>query len=306
MSSTHHELPDRRSVLLLAGYGLWLLISRALSLSLVVYFLTRQGRSASFEEINEAFSNHQIIFAGASSALFLIFMRGIAPLLGREQELNFSWREMRTDYLPAFFQGFVLATSMVAAFLLLGTYRFVGFFVQIEDSFLAVLGIAARMGALLAIALCEESIFRSDKMSTPFNPIRILLIAVIYCVVKLAQFDLSWMHFATLFLFSVSLSVRRMTERSFLGCAGFWSALLIAFQPVFSLPVFGSDFSGLIMLKYQYQPMLGRLASHLNPMISGGAGGPLSSIGLQLILLIEIVRGLILYKKSLLKPSLSL
>jgi hypothetical protein len=305
MSSTFHGLSEKikKRVPILAAYAAWILILRLLCLSFVVYFLTRQGRSATFEEINESFSNNEIIFIGLSSGLFLLLLKGLAPLIDRSGSLDFSYRELASSYLPGFLQGAALATSIVLGFLLVGTLRFVGFFVQIEDTPLVILGIICRIGAFLAIGLCEEYIFRSEPLSGPHEPQRvfgrILTVALVYCVVKLAQFQLSWMHCLTLFLFSTALSIRRLTEKSFWSGAGFWSGVLIVFHPIFSLPVFGSDFSGIFLLKYQSQ-------TAIPSVISGGPGGPLSSVAFQAILLIEIARGLLACKKSLFKATRSL
>jgi hypothetical protein len=283
---------------LIAAYGAWILVFRLMALSFLVYFLTRAGRTASFEEINESFATNEIVFIGLGSTIFLVMIRALSPLLDRAGELRFSFSQFRISYLPGFFQGLALASGVIAALVLVGSLRFVGFFVQIEDTSFAVFGIVLRVLALFAMGLCEEILFRSRKFSNLFY---IFTLAVIYCVVKLAQFDLSWMHFATLFLLSAALSVKRVGEDSFLKGAGFWSAILIVFHPIFSLPIFGNDFSGILLLKYQPQKFI-------PPFISGGPGGPLSGVILQAILLIEIVRGLAIFKihkKSLFKHTLT-
>jgi hypothetical protein len=280
-----------KPVFLIAAYGAWMLVFRLLSLSFLVYFLTRAGRTATFEEINESFATNEIVFIGLGSALFALALRGFAPLFDRDGRTGVSLAQIKNSYIPGFLQGLVLAAGVIAALLLVGSIRFVGFFVQIEDTSLAILGIVLRVLAILVLGFSEEILFRSRKVSVIGQ---VLTLSVIYCVVKLAQFDLSWMHFVTLLLLSVSLSVRRLREESFLNGAGFWSAVLIVFHPIFSLPIFGSDFSGIFLLKYQE-------LKFIPPFISGGAGGPLSGVILQVILLIEIVRGSLIYKKSLLK-----
>jgi hypothetical protein len=277
-----------KPAILIAAYGAWILVFRLMCLSFVVYFLTRAGHPTTFEEINESFANNEISFIGLSSACFILLLRGLAPLIDREQSLLISWKSFRSSYVPGFLQGAVLALGIVAASLIIGSVRYVGFFVQIEDTPLAVLGIILRVGALLAIGLCDEYLFRPMAASVPA---RILAFSLLYCVVKLAQFDLSWMHFLTLFLFSTALAVRRLNEGGFLGGAGFISAILIIFHPFFSLPVFGSDFSGIFLLKYQNQAFLPSL-------ISGGAGGPLSGVAFQAVLLIETLRSWISFKRS--------
>jgi hypothetical protein len=288
-----------KSIVLAISYVAWILAFRLISLSFVVYFLTRAGHPATFEEINDAFSNNEITFIGLSAGCFLFLLKSLAPLIEAstsETELKFSFRDIRDEYFPGFLQGALLALSIVAGLLLTGCVRYVGFFVQIEDAGLAVLGIVLRVIALIAIGLCEEYLFRRVSRTVP---VQIGILALLFSVVKLAQFDLSWMHFATLFLLSTALSARRSQEKSFLPGAGFFSALLIVFHPLLSLPILGSDFSGIFLLKYQPQ-------AFVPAAISGGAGGPLSSLALQAILLIETIRGWISHKKSLLKAPASL
>ena len=282
-------------ILLIAAYAAWILVFRLMCLSFVVYFLSRAGHPATFEEINEAFGNNEIPFIGLSAACFVLLLKGLSPLIDKStpqgSPLSVSFSEIRARYLPGFFQGTMLALGIVGAFLFMGCLRYVGFFVQIEDAGLAVLGIVFRIGALLAMGFCEEYLFRfatpSNELGLPAITARAGIFALLYCVVKLAQFDLSWMHFATLFLFSLALTARRVREGSFLSGAGFWSAVLIVFHPIFSLPILGSDFSGIFLLKYQPQALV-------PAAISGGAGGPLASLAFQAVLLIETVRGWLL------------
>jgi hypothetical protein len=87
--------------------------------------------------------------------------------------------------------------------------------------------------------------------------------------------------------------------------AGFWAALLVVFHPLLGLPVFGNDFSGLFLVKYQALP--GEQEGTISTLrfLSGGPGGPISAFALQLLLLLDIARGIVKYKKSLLKAPAS-
>jgi len=91
----------------------------------------------------------------------------------------------------------------------------------------------------------------------------------------------------------------------------------VVFQPLLGLPVFGSEFSGILLLKYQAtlgnSGLVGGVAGNLTSsnigslqFLTGGFGGPLSSFAFQFLLLLEIVRSLTKvkkHKKTLLKPS---
>jgi uncharacterized membrane protein YhaH (DUF805 family) len=121
---------------------------------------------------------------------------------------------------------------------------------------------------------------------------KIVWISVAYAAIKFIQFELGWMHLLTLFLLSITLSVRQLNDRNFTRGAGFWCGLLVLFQPVFSLPLLGNDFSGIFLVKYQAPSTALRL-------FSGGEGGPLAGFAFQFLLLIEILRSVITFKKSI-------
>ena len=123
------------------------------------------------------------------------------------------------------------------------------------------------------------------------------VVAILYCGVKLLQFDLGVMQLFTLFLISLTLSVQSFVDGDFGRGAGFWAALLVVFQPLLSLPALGGDFTGIVLIKFQ--PATNDSADSLARLLTGGAGGPLSSIALQLLLVLDIVRGVFVYKKKL-------
>ena len=76
--------------------------------------------------------------------------------------------------------------------------------------------------------------------------------------------------------------------------------MLVAFQPLSSLPLFGSDFQGLLLIRYESglsgEPDWFR-------WVTGGAGGPLSSVSLQMLLAVETLQHFLRDKKFLPKPK---
>jgi hypothetical protein len=75
-----------------------------------------------------------------------------------------------------------------------------------------------------------------------------------------------------------------------------------------SLPVFGNDFGGLILIKYQQiSSALGSLGnpdSETTRFFSGGVGGPLASFAFQILMVFDIARNALRYKKAAIqKPS---
>jgi hypothetical protein len=288
-----------KAATLIGSYAAWTLLFRLVGLTLVIYFLTHtSGKSVLFEEVNETFGAHELSFVGFGALAFLLLFKGFAPLWREDHVKLFSWRELQKSFFPGFVQGALLAAALIGALLLSGSYRFVGFFVQLEETPLAILSIVVRTLSLFALCYCEEWIFR--RKAFEFSPdstfeqtmIQVIWISAAYAAIKFIQFELGWMHLLTVFLLSITLSVRQLNDRSFTRGAGFWCGLLILFQPVFSLPLLGNDFSGVFLVKYQAPTAALRL-------FSGGEGGPLAGFAFQFLLLIEILRSVITFKKSI-------
>jgi hypothetical protein len=130
---------------------------------------------------------------------------------------------------------------------------------------------------------------------------------------KFYQFDLGWMQALSLFLVAFTLGIRALST-DFTLSAGFWAAVLIVFQALLSLPILGNEFSGLILIKYQSLAPeapaealgLGGTESSYGEtlrFITGGPGGPLASLTFQLLILLDIVRGTLRYRRQLMTRS---
>jgi hypothetical protein len=286
----------------LGSYAAWTLLFRLGGLTLVIYFLTHtSGKSVLFEEVNETFGAHELSFVGFGALAFIFLFKGFAPLWREDHVKLFSLPDLQKSFLPGFVQGALLASALIGALLLSGSYRFVGFFVQLEETPLAILGICMRTLSIFALCYCEEWIFRKKAFELSLTGTnatfgqtmtKIIWISVSYAAVKYIQFELGWMHLLTIFLLSITLSVRQLNDRNFTRGAGFWCGLLVIFQPVFSLPLLGNDFSGVFLVKYQAPTTALRL-------FSGGEGGPLAGFAFQFLLFIEILRSVITFRKSI-------
>ena len=271
----------------LAAYSLWTLLFKLLVLTLVTYFAIPSsiGHSNHLQDLSETFGAYELTFMSLGSLLFIILLKLLNPFSTDEV---FTPARFEKHFVPGFVQGALLASMLILVFVLSGLYRYLGFFVQFESPLLALAGVFIRIAALGVLAFCEEFIFRYKLLNhadEEFDPrVGVLFTALAYCGIKMIQFDLGIMHLLTLFLISISLSMRTTSERDFNRGAGFWAAILIVFHPLLSLPILGNEFSGIILFKPQ--PMLGDLAR----LLTGGAGGPLSSFGFQLLIVLDIIR----------------
>ncbi|MGZ3688144.1 MAG: hypothetical protein ACXWP5_08690 [Bdellovibrionota bacterium] len=292
----------------LVGYGVWIQSFRLLVLTLITYIL--MSSSPKFQDITETFSSNEISLTAISAILFLALARWLNPLSAASRERLFTQERLEKRFLPGFLHGSVLASGVVLAFLVSGVYRFLGFFVQVEEAPLAIVSIAVRFGVIFAFVFCEEYFFRQKILSYLRTKMPDLgaaaLLALACAAIKALQFDLGLMQLITLLLVSLALGIRACVENDFARGAGFWCAMLIVFHPLLSLPIFGSEFSGILLIKYQAGTALGAgLDTHslTTRFVSGGVGGPLSSFAFQLVLLLDIIRSVLRNKKSLLKTS---
>jgi hypothetical protein len=292
-------------------YSGWVSVFRLVVLTLVTYFLSAgslgsrgagESPQVKFEEISEAFAANEITLMGLCAFFFVLFIRSFNPLTSTSTVEIVTPERLERRFLPGFLHGSVLASGMVLAFLLSGLHRYIGLFFQFEDSFLSFLSITVRLVAIVLLVYCEEFIFRhkivrhlrGKREPTLGSDLGVALIAgLLFCAIKQMQFDLGWMQTFTLLLLSLSVALRTFIDGDFGRGAGFLTALLLVFHPLLSLPIFGDDFSGVILIKPQAE------MEQLTRVFTGGIGGPLSSLALQLLLVLDILKGTLRYREQL-------
>jgi hypothetical protein len=302
-----------RGSLFVLGYAVWLRMFELVVLTFLTYFLgASASRAPRFDEISDAFSATELTLLGLAASIFVFALRAFNPLASSNKDPLITPQRLEWRFLPGFWHGAVLASGMILAFLFSGLYQYIGFFMQVEEYFISGVSIVLRTVSLVALVYCEEYLFRhklsrflqgrgatagaggSSVVSPPaMSKITIALFAgTLFCLIKRFQFDLGVMQTLTLFLISLCLSIRSFIDSDFGRGAGFLSALLIIFHPLLSLPILGSEFSGLVLVK-PLQDMEG-----LTRLFTGGAGGPLASLALQLLLVLDILRGIFRYRET--------
>lgn len=291
----NHEL---RAPFYAVTYAAWILVFRLLVLTFITYFLI--SSNSRFQDISEAYGANEISLMGLSSLLYLVFLTRLNPLTSTTFDVIFTPQRFERRFAPGFLHGAVLALALTLALLLTGLYKYLGFLIQIEEAPLAVASILIRIATLGTLVYCEEFIFR-QKILNYFRRwipdfTAVLVTAIVYCIIKGLQFDLGLMHYITLFLVSVNLGLKSMIDGDFTRGAGFWAAILIVLHPFLSLPVFGSDFQGIVLVKFLDPSESGTQTFRV---LTGGAGGPLSSFLLQLIFAIDIAQHIFKNKKVL-------
>lgn len=288
------------------GYLLWILMFRLLVLTLVTYLL--MSSDAKFQDISELYGANELFFAGIASLLFVLTLRWLNPLTSTSWTEIGTFHRLKKKFGPGFVKGAIIAFGLSVAFVLTGKYRYLGFFIQIDDAWIGIASLGLRVLCIFFLVYAEEFLFRQKIL----NGLRagfpdwfsILLTALFFVIVKTAQFDLGLSQLLTLFLISISLSLKTIVEGDFNRAAGIWCGILVLAHAFLSLPIFGAEFQGVILLRYErtLDDEEGLLR-----ILTGGLGGPLSSLGLQLLFLIDIGQSIINNKKILLnrqKPRL--
>lgn len=152
----------------------------------------------------------------------------------------------------------------------------------------------------------DEFIFRGRFMNLlrdQSHPLRVILLsALFYSLSKQMLFHLGFAHILTLGLLGTALGLRSYLHRGFTEGAGIVAGFLIVAHCGFSLPIFGNEAQGILLLQYDIQR---DLESTTIRLLTGGLGGPLSSMTIQALLLFDILWNYFREKKSLwpLRPA---
>jgi hypothetical protein len=237
-----------------------------------------------FQDISDIFISNEVSLMGASSFFFVLLLYWLNPITTIERQEIVSRDHLEKGMLPGILNGIFIASAFIFLFSIAGIYHNLGYLIRIQEAPLELANVLLRMIMLAVFVYFEEFVFRfqltryfSSKTS---DPVSIALIGIMYCAIKGLQFKLSLIQLSTLFLVSTALSCRALTGDRFSKGAGIWAGILITFHPLLSLPIFGNSFSGLLLMK----PAEGIR------FFTGGAGGPLSSVGFQLLLIMDISR----------------
>lgn len=269
------------------SYLAWTWVVRLLAFTLITFFL--QSGGAKFQDVSDVYASSEILIYGLSAILFVLFLKLLNPLTSTTLEEIFSPHRIEKMFFPWLFWGSILGLSLVLGFIFQGVYHYLGNPIPWGETPSMASNVALRMISLVVLVYFEEFIFRHkilNSLRSYFGDFRAIGInSFMFCAVKAIQFDLGWMHLLTLYLFSIGAGLRLLNAGDFTRSAGFFVGLLLVFHPLLSLPVFGSEFQGILLLRYQVdQP------SFLIYLLTGGVGGPLSSGVLQCALLMVIFK----------------
>ncbi len=279
----------KKCLLLFSGYTALLLLVRSLGLSVLTYILSF-GRSGLYE-ISDVFGSNEILLSSTSACIFIF----IAVRLFPSNEVQ--WREIfdgprfQRNFMPGFLKGSFLALLFVLGWILVGAYRNFGILITFNEATAALALVLARTASIILVTYVEEYIFRAKILSWLMQIFSRLgaavLVSALYCMAKGLQYDLGLKQWLTLFLVSMTLSVQVSRGSHFSKTAGLLAGFLVVFHPVCSLPIFGNEYQGIFLIKFQNDP---EIDASLLKTLSGGASGPIASLLLQAAVAIDILR----------------
>jgi hypothetical protein len=288
----------RRALLLTASYLTWNAAFRLIILSLMLYLMQRSG--STFREISDTTATNQILVVGIASVSFLFILTHLNPISIVNRSEIITGNRIETQFYPSFLRGAVIACLFAFVGLALGYYRYIGFFVQSDAPAIALFGLLFRAVSIILMVYVDEFVFRGRFLAhlrDHVQPLRSIgLSALFYALSKSFQFHLGLAHLLTLALVGTSLSLRAHFHRTFADGAGLLAGFLVIAHCAFSLPIFGNESQGIILLQYDIRL---DIDAPIVRFLTGGLGGPLSSVAVQAVLLIDILRIVYQKKKSL-------
>jgi hypothetical protein len=277
-------------------YLIWIQATHVLAIALFTYYVSSAPGEVAvahgvsrLQEINDLYQSSSLYLAAGVAFGFLLLTRALYPLTSLASLRAFvTWGRLRSGFLPGAFRGIAVALAFLVAFLLSGYYKITGVWVQLDEAWLSTLTLCLKTLALLLMVYSEEYLFRRKMMEWAQQAMGkeagMVAVALSYALVKAVQFDLGLMQFGSLLLVSFILSLQSSFQRDFTFGAGQWTGCLWVFHLFFGLPVFGMMHSGFFSLQYLGPTLDVDWATHLKRLLTGGYGGPLSSLAFQFLL----------------------
>jgi membrane protease YdiL (CAAX protease family) len=269
-----------------AGYLAWIAAFRLLSLTVITYLLL--GSQPRFQDISDVYGANEIPLMAAATLGYLALLVMLHPLGSTTRPEIVTLQRLKSRFLPGMAAGLALGAGVVAAFIGGGLHRWLGSLVSAEEATVAMGAALLRILSLVILVYGEEYLFRQKLLSRlrlwMSDLSAVLVASLAWTLIKFLQFDLGWMQALTLGLAGIALGLGAEIQGDFARGAGRWAAMLILFHPILSLPILGADFQGLLLVRYE--PLPGTETETFR-ILTGGAGGPLSSLALQLLLAAE-------------------
>jgi membrane protease YdiL (CAAX protease family) len=268
-------------------------------LTLLTYFM--MPSQPRLQDLGDAAAALGIFPAAVASGAGIALLRFMSPFPRKYNRGFFTSLGIKSQFSPGLLQGCVIGLGLTLALALSGLYQLQGGWPTEGEGLGGALSFALRMFALFLMLYCEELFFRKillerfDRFKSALLPC--VCVALGYCAYKEIQFELGWMQRLTLVLISFSLTFAALQNKDWLRGAGIYVGFLSVTHLVFGLPVFGSEGGGVLVLQYRGG------ADRLAVALTGGLGGPLSSLATQMLLFAALLRSVRRFRQRTDTPS---
>ena len=278
------------------SYGVWIILVRFIYISLVTYFnISPQAR---LQDMSDSIYHYSLTMAGLSAILFIILLSALQPIVRFNGRDFYQPHRLEGEWIKGFMRGSLVVSLLCIPLLLSGYYKWVGFYLHPTEAPLEFIHTIIRILSIVLLTYAEGYLFfvRLPQYLQGTIPQWMIaqIIAFYYCLAQYLQFDLGLLQAACLYGVALSLYYRALLSGHFDQGAGFWSAILILFNPLLSLPIFGSEHFGILIIKPDLN-MAGDISPH---WITGGVRGPLCSPIFQIFLLFDFIKSMMKYKNK--------
>ncbi len=257
-------------------YAAFFMLIRLLVLTLVTAITTRLQTSIPLSALDELMRTYALPIATLSAFLY----RRQTPFYPIERVA------IESSFFPGFLRGTICAFSIILLSVL-SDFHALGTFLPFFEAPLHSLSLLWRCMLITSIMLCEIPLF------VPTKPNDAWIYALAFTGIKILQFPISLSQALGIFLLTLALFLSQTFHKAIkpaLFGVGFCTAFALFYEVLCSLPLFGTDFSGILLLKFQESRYF----------ITGGSEGPCASPLLQWILILwsgsALLKGL--YGKS--------
>lgn len=286
--------PTLRIAGLLAGYVVVCWLTRLVFITLVTYFYLQNH--SPLQDVGDVVRANQVLIYGLAAAFFVAALQMLYPLTSTRWNDVVPQKELKPSYVPGLTTGAVVAAALLLGTSLGGYYTFLGFYIKFDEVLPSFLSILFFCASLLSFTLVEEFIFRGrleplldrvlarDQIPARFRkPLVLACAAALYVIVKDLQFGLEPLEAVNMALFSLALSKVKQETGSSLASGGFAAGFLICAHAFCSLPLFGQDVAGLILVRAPED-------KGFSALLSGGSQGPENGLVLSVLLGIYVMQ----------------
>jgi hypothetical protein len=282
---------------LFAGYVLACWAARLVFITMAAYFLLRN--KSPIQDVGDVVRANRVQTFGLAAMLYVTALQFLYPLTST------TWREvlprmdLRTYFPAGLATGAALSAAMLLGATLGGHYSILGFYTKLDELMAALVANLFFCACLFALCIVEEYVLRGriepflerlltrDRGPAPLRqPLAAAGVMVLFLLLKDLQFDLEPLEALNMVLLSFCLSRAKSDAGSHMASAGFSAGYFAFSHALCSLPLFGQDVAGMVLVRATEEKGLGA-------WLAGGIQGPENGVLLTLLL------GLFLFQKKL-------